>query len=110
MPQSRNKSSRKSRRSPREGGKSRRWSARVTQRSNALDLQRNIFKSTNPRRIALSLKRSAAQSKRRKGTPYQSAMSMLNFYINRAGKNLLQKQKRVLERAKVELRDVFDRT
>jgi Protein of unknown function (DUF3175) len=110
MPQSRNKSSRKSRRSSGEGGKSRRWSARVTQRSNALDLQRNIFKSTNPRRIALSLKRSAAQSKRRKGTPYQSAMSMLNFYINRAGKNLPQKQKRVLERAKVELRDVFDRT
>jgi hypothetical protein len=110
MPQSRNKSSRKSRRSPREGGKSRRWSARVTQRSNALELQRNIFKSTNPRRIALSLKRSAAQSKRRKGTPYQSAMSMLNFYINRAGKNLPQKQKRVLERAIVELRDVFDRT
>jgi hypothetical protein len=109
MPQSRNKSSRKSRRSPREGGKSRRWSARVTQRSNALDLQRNIFKSTNPRRIALSLKRSAEQSKRRKGTPYQSAMSMLNFYINRAGKNLPQKQKRVLERAKGELRDVFNR-
>jgi Protein of unknown function (DUF3175) len=109
MPQSRNKSSRKSRRSPGEGGKSRRWSARVTQRSNALDLQRNIFKSTNPRRIALSLKRSAEQSKRRKGTPYQSAMSMLNFYINRAGKNLPQKQKRVLERAKGELRDVFNR-
>jgi Protein of unknown function (DUF3175) len=109
MSQSRNKSSRKSRRSPREGEKSRRWSARVTQRSNALDLQRNIFKSTNPRRIALSLKRSAEQSKRRKGTPYQSAMSMLNFYINRAGKNLPQNQKRVLERTKGELRDVFHR-
>jgi hypothetical protein len=109
MPQSRNKSSRKSRRSPGEGGKSRRWSARVTHRSNALDLQRKIFKSTNSRRIALSLKRSAEQSKRRKGTPYQSAMSMLNFYINRAGNNLSQKQKRVLERAKGELRDVFGR-
>jgi putative cell wall-binding protein len=109
MPRSQTKSSRKSRRNPGEGGKSRRWSAKVTQRSNALDLQRNIFKSTNPRRIALSLKRSAEQSKRRKGTPYQSAMSMLNFHINRAGKNLPEKQKRVLERAKDELRDVFRR-
>ncbi|PYJ70314.1 MAG: hypothetical protein DME75_09485 [Verrucomicrobia bacterium] len=109
MTQSRNKSSRKSRRSLGEGGKARRWSARVTQRSNALDLQRNIFKSTNPRRIALSLKRSAERSKRRKGTPYLSAMSMLNFYINRAGKNLPQKQKRILQRAKDELRDVFGR-
>ena len=90
--------------------KSRRWSARVTKQSNALDLESKIFKSTNPRRIALSLKRSAQASKRRKGTPYQSAMSMLNFYINRAGKSLSQKQKRVLERAKDELRDVFGRT
>jgi len=89
--------------------RSRRWSARVTQRSNALDLQPKIFRSNNPRRIALSLKRSAQTSKRRKGTPYQSAMSMLNFYINRAGKNLPQKQKRVLERAKDKLRDVFGR-
>jgi putative cell wall-binding protein len=88
----------------------RRWSAGVTERSNALDLQSKIFKSTDPRKIALSLKRSARASKRRKGTPYQSAMSMLNFYINRAGKNLPQKQKRVLQRAKNELRDVFDRT
>jgi hypothetical protein len=109
MPKARKKSSRKSRRSPDEGGKSQRWSARVTQRSNALDLQRNIFKSTNPRRIALSLKRSAEHSKRRKGTPYQSAMSMLNFYINRAGKSLPKKQKRVLERAKDELLSVFGR-
>jgi Protein of unknown function (DUF3175) len=90
--------------------KTRQWSARVRQRSNALDLQPKVFKSTNPRRIALSLKRSAQASKRRKGTPYQSAMSMLNFYVNRAGKSLPQKQKRVLERAKAELRDVFGRT
>jgi translation initiation factor 2 alpha subunit (eIF-2alpha) len=68
-----------------------------------------VFKSRDPRKIALSVKRSAEQSKRRKGTPYQSAMSMLNFYINRAGKNLPQKQKRVLERAKDKLRDVFGR-
>jgi uncharacterized protein DUF3175 len=90
--------------------KTRRWSAQVTQRSNALDLQPKVFQSTNPRRIALSLKRSAQASKRRKGTPYQSAMSMLNFYINRAGKSLPKKQKCVLEQAKAELRDVFGRT
>jgi hypothetical protein len=86
-----------------------RWSARVTQHSDALDLEPNVFKSGDPHKIALSLKRSAQTSKRRKGTPYQSAMSMLNFYINRAGKNLPQKQKGVLERAKGELRDVFGR-
>jgi hypothetical protein len=91
------------------GPKRNQWSARVTKRSDALDLEPNVFRSTNPRRIALSLKRSAEHSKRRKGTPYQSAMSMLNFYINRAGKSLPQKQKRVLERAKDELRGVFDR-
>ena len=104
MSQTLNKSAQKRQRS-----KSRRWSARVTKRSSALDLQPKVFRSTNPRRIALSLKRSAQASKRRKGTPYQSAMSMLNFYINRAGKSLPQKQKRVLERAKDELREVFGR-
>src|SRR5499427_5960332 len=66
--------------------KTRRWSAKVTKHSDALDLERDAFKAKDPRKIALSLKRSAEQSKRRKGTPYQSAMSMLNFYINRAGK------------------------
>jgi hypothetical protein len=87
-----------------------RWSAQVTKQSNALDLRPKVFRSTNPHQVALSLKRSAEKSKRRKGTPYQSAMSMLNFYINRAGKNLPKKQKRVLEKAKDELRDVFGRT
>jgi hypothetical protein len=81
----------------------------VTQRSNALDLEPKVFRSNDPRKIARSLKRSAERSKRRKGTPYQSAMSMLNFYINRAGKNLPQKRKRVLQRAKDELRAVFGR-
>jgi len=89
--------------------KSRRWSARVTQRSNALDLEPKVFRSSSPRKIALSLKRSAERSKRRKAKPYQSAMSMLNFYINRAGKNLPKKRQRVLERAKDELREVFRR-
>jgi len=90
-------------------GKSKRWSARVTKHSNALDLKPDVFKSKDPHKIALSLKRSAEHSKRRKAKPYQSAMSMLNFYINRAGKNLPQKQKRVLEKSKDELRDVFGR-
>jgi phosphoenolpyruvate carboxylase len=90
--------------------KNRRWSAKVTKHSDALDLERDVFKSKDPRKIALSLKRSAQQSTRRKGTPYQSAMSMLNFYINRAGTNLPKTRKRTLERAKDELRDVFGRT
>jgi hypothetical protein len=86
-----------------------RWSARVTKHSNALDLERSVFASGDPHRIALSLKRSAERSKRRKASPYQSAMSMLNFYINRAGRGLPQRKKRVLERAKGELRKVFGR-
>ena len=89
--------------------KSKRWSARVTKQSNALDLEPKVFRSRSPRKIALSLKRSAEHSKRRKAKPYQSAMSMLNFYINRAGKNLPRSRKRTLERAKDELRDVFGR-
>ena len=87
----------------------RRWSGEVTRRSNALDLEPNVFKQRSARGIALSLKRSAERSKRRKARPYQSAMSMLNFYINRAGKNLPQRRKRVLEKSKDELRDVFGR-
>jgi hypothetical protein len=89
--------------------KASRWSAEVTKHSDALDLERDVFKARDSRKIALSLKRSAEQSKRRKGTPYQSAMSMLNFYINRAGKNLPTTRKRTLERAKDELRQVFGR-
>ncbi len=91
------------------GAKGRRWSAEVNKRSNALDLEKAVFKSSDPHRIALSLKRSAERSRRRKTTPYQSAMSMLNFYVNRGGKGLPQRQVRVLERAKGELRKVFGR-
>ncbi len=84
------------------------WSGRVTKESNALDLEPGIFTWKNPRRIALSLKKSAEASTRRKArTVYQSAMSMLNFYINRAGKNLPKSQKAVLERAKRELKNVY---
>jgi Protein of unknown function (DUF3175) len=88
---------------------SKRWSGEVTRRSNALDLEPGVFKHADPQDIALSLKRSAEASKRRKETPYRSAMSMLTFYINRAGKGLTRRQKRVLERAKTELRKAFGR-
>jgi hypothetical protein len=77
--------------------------------SDALDLQQGLFKANSPHKIALSLKRSALDSERKKGTPYQSAMSMLNFYINRAGRQLSAGRKRLLERAKAELRKVFGR-
>jgi hypothetical protein len=87
-----------------------RWSQRVTETSNALDLDPGVFTSTNPRRIAASLKRSAEASRRRKASPFQSAMSMLNFYINRAGRSLPGKQKRILTQAKTELRRLFGRS
>jgi hypothetical protein len=87
----------------------RRWSAAVTQHSNSLDLEPAIFKQSSARRVALSLKRSAERSQRREAAPYQSAMSMLNFYINRTGTGLSEKQKRVLMQAKDELRRVFHR-
>jgi uncharacterized protein DUF3175 len=85
------------------------WSAGVTRRSNALDLEPQVFTWSDPGRIARSLKRSAEHSPRRKARPYQSAMSMLNFYLNRAGKNLPQRRRIVLTRAKRELRRLFGR-
>ncbi|MGX9427913.1 MULTISPECIES: DUF3175 domain-containing protein [Bradyrhizobium] len=88
---------------------SRRWSQRVTQRSDALDLDRGVFKQTSAKKIAASLKRSAERSKRRKAGAYRSALSMLTFYINRAGKTLPQAQRARLERAKVELKHQFGR-
>ena len=87
----------------------RRWSKRVTQHSNALDLDSDVFTQDDPRAIAQSLKRSAERSTRRKSSPYRSAMSMLTFYINRAGKNLPKKQLRVLEQAKDALRAEYGR-
>lgn len=88
---------------------SRKWSQDVTEHSDAMDLEAGIFESHDPKKIADSLKRSAEHSHRRKAGPYQSAMSMLNFYINRAGKNLPAAQKKVLEAAKDELRRDFGR-
>jgi putative cell wall-binding protein len=85
------------------------WSGYVTKYSNALDLEDGVFTWHNPRKIALSLKKSAEQSSRKKASPFQSAMSMLNFYINRAGKNLPEERKKILNEAKKELRKLFDR-
>jgi uncharacterized protein DUF3175 len=87
-----------------------RWSARVTKESNALDLDRSVFTWKDPARIARSLKQSAEASDRRKSDPYRSAMSMLTFYINRAGKNLPKDQTAILNHAKDELRKQFGRT
>jgi len=85
------------------------WSAEVTEGSDAMDLEEDVFTSDDPREIAASLKRSAERSERRKAEPFRSAMSMLTFYINRAGSNLPGGKKKVLEQAKDELRDLFGR-
>lgn len=104
------KRSRKKRTTRKPGNKgTKRWSKHVTETSNSLDLENSVFKKDDPVAIARSLKQSANKSHRRKGTPFQSAMSMLNFYINRAGKNLPEHQLSVLEKAKDELRVVFGR-
>ena len=85
------------------------WSGRVTKSSFALDLEEGVFTWDDPKKIAQSLKKSAEQSTKRKATPFMSAMSMLNFYINRAGKNLKSQRRRALEEAKGELKKLFDR-
>ena len=87
----------------------RRWSQTVTEESDALDLEDSVFTKDSPHEIALSLKRSAERSHRRKSDPYRSAMSMLTFYINRAGRTLPKAQRTRLERAKVELKHQFGR-
>ena len=88
---------------------SNRWSQRVTRESDALDLEQGVFTLTDPKEIAASLKRSAVASHRRKTDPYRSALSMLVFYINRAGKNLPASRRKILQRAKGELRKEFGR-
>jgi hypothetical protein len=84
-----------------------RWSGKVTKSSNALDLDKGVFTWDDSRKIALNLKCSAEKSQRRKASPFQSAMNMLNFYINRAGKNLSSKRRKTLNEAKAELRNLF---
>lgn len=87
--------------------KANRWSRRVTETSDALDLQKGVFSLDSPRKIAASLKRSADRSRRRKTDPFRSAMSMLNFYVNRGGKNISRGQRDRLEAAKDELRRLY---
>ena len=89
--------------------KSKRWSQQVTQKSDALDLEHGVFTKGDPKAIARSLKRSAEQSHRRKADPFRSAMSMLTFYVNRAGKTLSKQDRSRLEAAKDELRELFAR-
>ena len=91
------------------GQQNRFWSNEVTRHSNALDLEPGVFTWDDPHEIARSLKRSAEESLRRKADPFRSAMSMLNFFVNRAGRNLSGERKLVLERAKDELRKAFGR-
>src|SRR5262249_4557083 len=86
-----------------------RWLQRVTLTSNALDLEPKVFASRSPRTVAASLKRSAERSRRRRGTAFESAMSMLSFYINRAGKTLSPQRRRLLTEAKSELRKLYGR-
>jgi hypothetical protein len=88
--------------------KKKKWSAKVTQKSDAMDLKKGVFTQSSPKAIARSVKNSAARSKRRKAPPKQSAMSMLSFYQNRAGKNLSPAQKKKLQKAKDELRKLPD--
>lgn len=92
-----------------KGSPSRRWSQRVTRESDSLDLKRGVFTQRDPKRIAASLKRSAERSSRRKTGAYRSALSMLTFYVNRAGKTLPKAQRARLNRAKVELKRQFGR-
>ena len=89
------------------GAKKKKWSQDVTENSDALDLEKGVFSQDNPKDIAKSLKRSAERSQRKKSSPYRSAMSMLTFYINRAGDELSKTRKQKLEKAKDELRKLF---
>jgi hypothetical protein len=105
------KKSKKKTKEKKKSGKAgkKRWSGRVTRESNALDLKKGVFSQSSPKKIAASLKRSAEHSHRRKSSPYRSAMSMLTFYINRAGDSLSDRRRRILEKAKDELRAQFGR-
>ncbi len=109
MTERRRKSARRAARKTTRRSSPKRWSQRVTKESDALDLKHGVFKQTSAKKIAASLKRSAERSKRRKSGAYRSALSMLTFYINRAGKTLPKTQRERLERAKVELKREFGR-
>jgi hypothetical protein len=104
------KTTRTARKTPARKASPKRWSQRVTHESDALDLKQGVFKLTSAKKIAASLKRSAEHSSRRKAGAYRSALSMLTFYINRAGKTLPKPQRERLERAKGELKRQFGRS
>ena len=93
----------------RKATRKRKWSAEVTRTSDALDVSKGTFAKEDPRAIARALKRSAERSRRRKASPFRSALSLLTFYINRAGKNLPARRRATLERAKVELRGLYQK-
>ena len=101
--------SKKEKRSPAKKAAPRKWSKHVTEHSHAMDLEKDVFKIKDPKKIAASVKRSAEKSKRKKAGPFQSAMSMINFYENRGGKNIPASQKKVLDRSKKELRKQYGR-
>jgi hypothetical protein len=105
----RERSAASSRSNGKSNSKSKYWSHHVMETSDAMDIEKDIFKTRSADEIAQSLKRSSTHSKRRKGTPFQSAMSMLNFYINRAGRNLPKTRKNTLQQAKRKLREAFGR-
>ena len=94
---------------PKKKTTTKKWSKEVTEHSDAMDLEKDVFKQKDPKKIAESVKRSAEKSNRKKAGPFQSAMSMINFYENRAGKNLSASQKKVLDKSKEELRKLFGR-
>ena len=98
-----------SKKKPAKKSAKKKWSKKVTQSSNAMDLEKDVFKQKNPKEIAESVKHSAEKSKRKKEGPFQSAMSVINFYENRAGKNLEGGQKKVLDKSKEELRKLYRR-
>ncbi len=95
--------------SPSKKAAPKKWSKSVTEHSDAMDLEQDIFKSKDAKKIAASVKKSAEKSKRKKAGPFQSAMSMINFYENRGGKNISAAQKKVLDKSKEELRKLFGR-
>lgn len=105
----RRKVARRAKTSAVRGRGGRKWSAKVMERSDAMDLESGVFKKGSARAVAMSLKRSAERSRRRKSPPFRSAMSMLNFEINRGGKNLSPERRRVLNQAKNELRKAYGR-
>src|SRR5437016_14492955 len=109
MAERRKKAPRKTARKSGRKASPKRWSQRVTRESNALDLKQNVFKQASAKKIAASLKRSAEHSTRRKSGAYRSALSMLTFYINRAGRNLPKSERNRLEQAKTELKREFGR-